>query len=187
MLAKRSVVPVYLHPASAARLGLPLPQVLPLQHDTPVALGDVNIRPFAVSHDAVNTFGFTIAAGQRALFLASDLGCFDQEIVARSARCQAIAIEANYDREALRACGYPAALKTRIRSRCGHLSNDDMIRFLRQAIQPWTADVFLLHLSANSNSHAHVQRQIDTHLSERFPHVHFHISYRDQPLPIIEI
>ena len=186
-LTKRAALPIYLHPASKARLGLPLTHARLLYPHIPVTLGDITILPFPVSHDAVNTFGFRITDGDRSLFLASDLGCFDEAITTRTIGSHAIAIESNYDQLALHTCGYPPSLKARIRGRSGHLSNDDAVRFLQQTIQPHTLTVFLLHLSANSNSPSHVQQQIDTHLAIQFPHVTFHISHRDQALPLIEI
>ena len=158
MLCRRTALPIYMHPNSAARLGISHARVRPLQHDIPVTLGDCTLLPFTVSHDAAHTFGFTISDGTRALFLASDLGCFDAELVTRSAGCHAIAIESNYDPDALQACGYPAFLKARIRGPFGHLSNDDAVHFLRQALHAHTTSVFLLHLSANSNTPALVQR-----------------------------
>ncbi|HEY3378746.1 MAG TPA: MBL fold metallo-hydrolase [Armatimonadota bacterium] len=187
MLAKRTTLPVYIHPESQARLRCPLPCVTALHAHQPVTIGDLTIHPFPVSHDAGNTFGFRITQGGRSLFLASDLGMFTEETCALARGCHAIAIEANYDPQALRQCGYPAFLQARISGTRGHLSNEEAMRFLAATIGADTTTAFLLHLSCNSNSHAHVQGQIDAQLAETHSGVRFIIAHRDRALPLLEI
>lgn len=187
MLAKHTRLAIYLHPDSRAQLVCPLPTVVALRAHEPLLIGDLTIHPFPVSHDAENTFGFRVTQGGRALFLASDLGMFTEETCALARGCHAIAIESNYDISALRQSGYPAFLQARISSPHGHLSNDDAIRFLTSTIGTDTNTAFFLHLSRNSNSHTHVQAQIDAHLNARYSSTRFLIAHRDRALPMVEI
>lgn len=187
MLLKQASLPLHVHPASHRCLQLPADNLFELYAHTPLTIGDLTILPFPVQHDAVNTFGFKVIHHGRSLFLASDLGSFDETLIALSASCDAIGIEANYDVQILQQCGYPPHLKRRIRSDRGHLSNDDAMRFLHQAIGSSTRAVFMLHLSANSNSREQVQRHLDERLIAAYPGVAFYISYRDRALPLVEI
>ena len=186
-LTKYAATPVYIQRDSYAHLRLGLRHPVELKAHEPVILGDLSIHPFPVRHDAANTFGFKITHRDRTLFLASDLGAFDQEILDICAGSHAIAIESNYDPVELRRCGYPAFLQARISGPAGHLSNDDAVAFLKQTICDETQSAFMLHLSINSNSREIVQQRIDQHLAEAFSHVKFHVSYRDQALPLTEI
>lgn len=186
-LAKRTTLPIHIHPKSYRGLNLPLAHARELHAGAPVVVGDLIVQPFPVRHDAANTFGFTITHGARTLFLASDIGGFDASTLELCGRSHAIAIESNYDLATLRQCGYPAFLKSRISGSHGHLSNDDAVRFLQHTICPDTTAAFMLHLSQNSNSHALVQQQIDEHLANQFSGVQFHISHRDRPLPMVEV
>jgi phosphoribosyl 1,2-cyclic phosphodiesterase len=187
MVAKHTTLPIYLHAGSRARLACPLPAAQALRAHRPVTIGDLTIHPFPVSHDAANTFGFRITQGGRALFLASDLGEYSEETCALARGCHAIAIEANYDTAALRTCRYPAFLQARISGARGHLSTDDAMRFLATTIGAATTTAFLLHVSANSNSHALVQQHIDSQLAAAFSGVRFYIAHRDRALAMVEI
>jgi phosphoribosyl 1,2-cyclic phosphodiesterase len=67
-------------------------------------------------------------------------------------------LEANYETDMLRACTfYPWSLKQRIMSRHGHVSNDELARFLRDDFDGKAEHIVLAHLSQNSN-HPEVAR-----------------------------
>jgi phosphoribosyl 1,2-cyclic phosphodiesterase len=62
-----------------------------------------------------------------------------------------LALEANHDVQMLREGSYPPALKKRILSRVGHLSNESMSDLLSQVLGPRLRNVILAHLSEQNN------------------------------------
>ncbi|HEY3377243.1 MAG TPA: hypothetical protein VGL77_07075, partial [Armatimonadota bacterium] len=147
----------------------------------------IAVQPFPVRHDAQNTFGFLISTRDRTLFHASDIGSYSAETLTRCQHAHAIAIESNYDPMTLQHNAYPSFLKARISGPDGHLSNPDAVQFLLHAISETTTNVFMLHLSENSNSRQLVSQQIRTNLQPVHQHIQYHISNRDSSLPLIEI
>jgi len=114
-------------------------------------VGDLTIRPYASSHDAVDPVNFTVSNGNIKLGLATDLG-FASALVRNCLRnCHALILETNHDREMLRAGTYPEPLKQRILSRLGHLSNDQAAELLADLHHLDLRHVFLAHLSEANN------------------------------------
>ena len=66
--------------------------------------------------------------------------------------CQHISVEANYDAKKLDSGPYPYSLKERIRSRGGHLSNEQTGQFLAEVCTNVTRSIVLTHLSDKNNS-----------------------------------
>ena len=62
-----------------------------------------------------------------------------------------LVLEANHDVQMLREGGYPPALKARILSRVGHLSNESMGELLAGVLGPRLKTVVLAHLSEQNN------------------------------------
>ena len=63
-----------------------------------------------------------------------------------------VLLESNYDESMLRNGGYPHALKQRIASKTGHLSNKDSSREVRALIESGTQRIILGHLSRENNT-----------------------------------
>ena len=68
-----------------------------------------------------------------------------------------LALEANHDIQMLREGDYPPALKARILSRVGHLSNGSMGELLATVLGPRLRTVVLAHLSEHNNDPALAQ------------------------------
>ena len=62
-----------------------------------------------------------------------------------------VLLEANHDLEMLRDGPYPWAVKQRVLSRVGHLSNDATADFLLKDYDGGAAHIILAHLSENNN------------------------------------
>lgn len=88
-----------------------------------VALGDLELRPFAVPHDAQEPLQLTLGDGAARLGLLTDLGCAPDDVAAALAGCRALLLECNHDEALLRDGPYPPSLKKRILGSHGHLSN----------------------------------------------------------------
>jgi phosphoribosyl 1,2-cyclic phosphodiesterase len=66
-------------------------------------------------------------------------------------QCRVLVLEANHDEHMLLNGPYPWALKQRIRSRHGHLSNLEMRRLLEELCWSGLETLFLAHLSEENN------------------------------------
>jgi phosphoribosyl 1,2-cyclic phosphodiesterase len=71
--------------------------------------------------------------------------------------CQVLMIESNHDLEMLRGGPYPWAVKQRVMSRVGHLSNDALADFLTTDYDGGAEYVILAHLS-EQNNHPEIAR-----------------------------
>ena len=119
--------------------------------DEDVQIGDLNIHPFHISHDAIDPCGYRISAGDSALAIATDMGTFDKYTIDKLQGLDAILLEANHDVRMLQAGPYTYALKQRVMSDCGHLSNENSGLLLNQILHKDLKHIMLGHLSKENN------------------------------------
>ena len=127
--------------------------------EEPFEIGELQFRPFRVPHDAAETMAFNISAHGVKLSYATDLGYIPQLVAQHLQGSDAIILEANHDLEMLKNGPYPWALKQRVMSRHGHLSNDEMARFLQEDFDGRAEHIVLMHLS-RTNNHPEVVRLV---------------------------
>ncbi|HZU53472.1 MAG TPA: MBL fold metallo-hydrolase, partial [Holophagaceae bacterium] len=109
------------------------------------------VLPFSLPHDAADPVAFRVEAGGRAAAVVTDLGHGTALVADHCADLDLLALEANHDIEMLRSGDYPDALKARILSRVGHLSNAAMADLLAKVLSPRLHTVVLAHLSEQNN------------------------------------
>jgi phosphoribosyl 1,2-cyclic phosphodiesterase len=119
---------------------------------TPFKVGEVQVDPFPLPHDATEPVGFMLSAGGIRVLLAYDLGDLTEPLLERMPTADLILLEANYDPRLLGVGTYPWFLKNRIISATGHLSNDRAAEAVLRAARPGRAQtVLLIHLSDINN------------------------------------
>ena len=106
---------------------------------------------FSVPHDAADPLGFIIEKDGIKIGIALDLGYLSNLVLERLKGCDGIILESNHDVRMLKAGPYPWALKQRVMSRRGHLSNDSVAAFLENDFDGHAAHVVLAHLSKQNN------------------------------------
>jgi len=111
-----------------------------------------DIEAFPVSHDAPETIGFHICAGDKKITIATDLGHICQTSAPYIQAANLLVIESNWDEQMLENGNYPYFLKARIRSDRGHLGNHQTAAFLADTISDNLSHICLAHLSINNNS-----------------------------------
>jgi phosphoribosyl 1,2-cyclic phosphodiesterase len=137
-----------------AALGLAeaeIPAYEVLEPGQPRAVGALTVRPLPVPHDAAGPLAFVLTCGEVSIGHATDLGHLQRGLVEAFRACDAVLIESNYDAGLLRDGNYPWSVKARILGAWGHLSNDDIGRYLAQGLGEGCRTVVLAHLSQNNN------------------------------------
>ena len=117
-----------------------------------VAIGDVQVQPFTVPHDAREPVQYVLSDGKSRLGVLTDTGCATPHIEAMLSGCEALVLEANHDRDMLSRGAYPAWLKARVGGRFGHLSNGASAALLAALDCSRLRHVVAAHLSHQNNT-----------------------------------
>lgn len=127
--------------------------------------GGITVHPFHASHDSVDCMGyrFSFPDGSRAA-IATDTGYLSDEMLDVLYGCRVVCLESNYDNRMLLTGRYPYYLKSRIRSRNGHLCNDDCAAAAVKLVLSGTQTLVLMHLSAENNMPAIALMTVETAL-----------------------
>lgn len=155
VLSRRYNLPVYISPltqqACGSQLGR-LHQVCHFEIGRPFAIEELIIHPFSTSHDATDPAGFTISRNGRKIGIATDLGIATGMVKQHLKTCDLLVLEANHDPTMLIEGPYPWPLKQRIKSRNGHLANQDSGDLLAEISHEGLCHVILAHLSETNNT-----------------------------------
>jgi phosphoribosyl 1,2-cyclic phosphodiesterase len=128
-----------------------VPRVYGFDSDDVFSIGALEVRPFAVPHDAREPVQFVVGDGARRLGVLTDLGMSTRHVEAQLSACDALVLECNHDERMLVAGSYPFALKQRIGSRFGHLCNEASAALLRAIDCRRLKHVIAAHLSRENN------------------------------------
>jgi phosphoribosyl 1,2-cyclic phosphodiesterase len=115
-------------------------------------LAGFDIVAFPVFHDAPETLGFSISAGNKKIVIVTDLGHICDTAASYIKDANLLVIESNYDEQMLENGKYPHFLKARIRSDNGHLGNHQTSEFLADIMSDSLNQICLAHLSKNNNT-----------------------------------
>ncbi|MCX5871684.1 MAG: MBL fold metallo-hydrolase [Deltaproteobacteria bacterium] len=110
------------------------------------------IHPFSVPHDCADPVGFRISNGSASLGIATDLGVATGLVANLLTGLNAVVLESNHDPVMLRDGPYPWELKQRIRSRLGHLSNEQSAELLERIVSDELRVIILAHMSETNNT-----------------------------------
>ncbi len=116
------------------------------------SVGDLEITPYPVPHDAREPMQFVFSDGSRRFGLLTDAGHVTEHMEQVLSNCDALALECNHDIARLEAGSYPAALKRRILGRYGHLDNDTAAGLLKRIAGDRLRHVVAAHLSEQNNT-----------------------------------
>jgi phosphoribosyl 1,2-cyclic phosphodiesterase len=129
-----------------------LPAVEYFHAGTHFSIGDLDITPFTIPHDAADPCGFVFEAHGIRMAVATDLGYMPPNVKSALKRIDVLLLESNHDLEMLRDGPYPWSVKQRVLSRVGHLSNDATAEFLQKDYDGGAAYIVLGHLSESNNA-----------------------------------
>ncbi len=117
-----------------------------------LCIGDIDVLPFTIPHDAADPCGFVFSADGLRFGFATDLGYVPENVKRALKNCDVLLLESNHDLEMLRDGPYPWSVKQRVLSRVGHLSNAAAAEFLMRDYDGGAQYVVLAHLSESNNA-----------------------------------
>ncbi len=152
-------VPVFINPATrdAVRWNGPAQSFVHFTPGEKFVIGDIEVTPFSIPHDAADPVGFTFEAVGFKIGIVTDLGCIPEVVKQRVRGCHCLVFESNHDLEMLKVGPYPWYIKQRLMSRHGHLSNRDTGQFLTEDFDGEAQVLVLAHLS-EINNHPEIAR-----------------------------
>lgn len=182
VMARRFDLPVYMtkgtETAAARHLGR-IDQLHNFDIGQTFAIENLTIHPFAISHDASDPAGFTVAQNGRKIGIATDLGIATGMVKQHLKACSLLVLEANHDPVMLTEGPYPWPLKQRIKSRNGHLSNQDSRDLLEEIKHDGLCHVILAHLSEANNTPEKALEAVQQAI-EKEDQVKLHVACQEQ-------
>ena len=128
-----------------------LPRVYGFDSHDVFEVGDIEVRPFPVPHDAREPVQFICSDGCWRLGVLTDLGISTAYVEASLSGCDALVLECNHDLDLLANGDYPFSLKQRIASKFGHLDNGAAAGLLARLDNSRLKHLIAAHLSQNNN------------------------------------
>ena len=117
------------------------------------SIGEIEVNPFTIPHDAADPCGFVFHAQRESLrmAIATDLGYVPPNVKQALRDVDVLLLESNHDLEMLKDGPYPWSVKQRVLSRVGHLSNAAAAEFLLRDYDGGAHTIVLGHLSEQNN------------------------------------
>ena len=151
---------------------------------------DLKFLPFSIPHDAADPCGFNIYKDNKKLSIATDIGHINNNILKNLEESLFVMLESNYDPNVLRCSPYPFALKNRISSSTGHLSNEMAGKTISHLLDSGLKEAMLGHLSKESNfPELAYQTVLDELISNNYDENSFslNVASRDEHSKVIKI
>jgi phosphoribosyl 1,2-cyclic phosphodiesterase len=161
-LARRHDLPLWMSHGTWRAIGEPdLTSLLRFAQDgQAIQVGDLELRPYTVPHDAQEPLQLRCSDGASHLGVLTDAGSITEHLLAHLQGCHGLLLECNHELELLAASGYPPALKARIGGRYGHLSNDTSAQILASCMHGGLRHLVAAHLSEQNNRPELVRRAL---------------------------
>jgi len=156
-------------------------------------IGEIEVTPFAIPHDAADPVGYCFRAGGVKIAIVTDLGYLPELVKHYIRDADFLILESNHDIEMLKVGPYPWYIKQRVMSRTGHLSNDVVSDFLAdsEVFEGRARHLVLAHLSEQNNTPDIAQISAEQALARRQGEFAFrgtlHVASQRTPLGPFEL
>lgn len=156
ILSRKYDIPIFANTKTWVAMEKDLGKIAPehrqtFDHIKPFSVGDIEITPFAIPHDAADPVGYCLSGDESKLAIATDIGVLEEEMFRAIKGARTVLLESNHDLNMLDMGSYPLPLKQRIRSNRGHLSNDDAGKAAEFLVRMGVKQILLGHLSPENN------------------------------------
>jgi phosphoribosyl 1,2-cyclic phosphodiesterase len=154
-LARKFNLPVWLTHGTLRGLSRTFDKAVQLHEIDPhqaFAIGDIEVIPYPVPHDAAEPVQFVFSDGARRLGILTDAGCSTAHIEQTLNGCDALVLECNHDNDMLWNGDYHYSLKRRVGGRLGHLNNQEAAGILGRLDVGRLQHLIAAHLSRKNNT-----------------------------------
>lgn len=151
--ARKYRITVYATPGTFAsgRCG-ELPDARKIDSHSRFNIGDLEVNPFPVPHDARQPCQFVFHDGNRRLGILTDTGSSTSHIEQQLSGCDALLLECNHDSTMLANGAYPYSVKQRVAGDYGHLNNVQAGELLRCIDTSSLQHIVAAHISEKHNT-----------------------------------
>lgn len=129
-----------------------LPEIRLIDGHSAFQIGEIEVQPFPVPHDAREPVQYVFSSGDRRVGVLTDTGNSTPHIESVLSGCDALVLECNHDPDMLRDGSYPQVLKQRVAGRLGHLDNGAAARLLASLDSSRLQHLIAAHLSEKNNT-----------------------------------
>jgi len=154
VVARKWNLPVWLtdgtHRVSHSQLG-GIPEINIINPHETFSIGDIEVEPYPVPHDAREPVQYVFGDGVRRLGILTDAGCVTAHMLQVLDNCDSLVVECNHDRNMLTRGDYPPALKARVAGEYGHLDNEAAAELVRAIKTDDLQHLVMAHLSEKNN------------------------------------
>ena len=157
-LARRYGISVYASAGTRSALSWRAVDVRTFDAADRFSIGDVEIEPVVVPHDAREPTQFVLHGASGRVGVLTDLGEIPDRVKRAYETCDALLIEANHSPRMLWSGTYPFVLKRRIASPLGHLANEQTVAALSEMSLKPSAAVLIGHVSQQNNDVRELKR-----------------------------
>jgi len=140
-------------------------------HGESFCIGDMQIKPIPVPHDANEPCQFVFSASKKKLGILTDLGHITPVITEEFQQLDMLLLECNHDSQMLADGPYPPALQARVGGNHGHLNNFQAMSLLKAIQTEGLQQLVLGHLSEKNNHPDKVTETLHehcAHIADRF-------------------
>ena len=153
-----------------------------------IKIKDLDIDVIKTSHDTEDSVGYIVNNDDKSIVYITDTGYINQKYFNILSNRNVYIMESNHDIEMLNNSKYPFALRQRILSDKGHLSNYDSAKYISKFIGSKTKYVLLAHLSEENNTEELALETLDKRLKkEKIAIDNIIIAKQNQATDIINI
>lgn len=152
VMTKKFPLPIYATGGAQDEVNLEGKDWRTIQGGKTYDIGNLQIEPFSVPHDAEEPVGFLVRNSETTYGHATDLGHVTLLVQERLKEANIVLLESNYDREMLTGSSTrPWHIRQRTASRLGHLQNEACAEALTKIVNEKTRHILLGHLSRSYN------------------------------------
>lgn len=154
------------------------------------AIADIMVQSFPSSHDVIDGSNFIFLKDgdmNRKLAVATDVGYSSFLMLHKMKQSSTVILESNHDLPMLLNGSYPPILKQRIKSRQGHLSNEQAVGVITKILHPGLRNLVLVHLSEQNNLPELARKVMSDYLLEMKHELNLVVSSQSQATELIDI
>jgi len=191
IFARRFHVPVFITATTYKAISPALLKNVEVRHFTAgdeLLFHDLKVKTFHIPHDAADPVAVIVSGNDKRIGIITDVGAEIQLLHQHLKDLDLLFLESNHDMEMLDNGPYPLHLIKRIKSRVGHLSNEQAKALFEQlSLNGKLRHLILGHLSEKNNDPKIVKKLFQKTAQKIASKVQLSIALQNKAGPLIEL